>query len=132
MEGDVLKIAGTERSPDIEVDFDRGFLRIKGESYPEDASAVFGPVFSALERALAEAGSRGLEAEFDLAYFNSSSAKALMNMFLRLDSAAAAGTPVTVRWLYATEDETMREFGEDFCEDLTHVTFALVAVETAD
>ncbi|EPY01647.1 DUF1987 domain-containing protein [Magnetospirillum fulvum] len=131
MVSESLKIAGTERSPEIEFDFERGFLRFRGESYPEDASAVFGPVFVALDRFLAEAGGREIQAEFDLAYFNSSSAKALMNIFLRLDSAAAAGTPVSVRWLHAPDDDTMREFGEDFGEDLDHVVFTLVAADPA-
>jgi hypothetical protein len=132
MESDFLKIAATERSPEIEFDFAGRRLRLSGESYPEDASAVFGPVFAALDRFLAEAGEREIQAEFDLIYFNSSSAKALMNMFLRLDGAAAAGTPVSVRWLHAAEDDTMREFGEDFAEDLEHVVFTLVATAQAE
>jgi hypothetical protein len=126
-----LKIAATERSPEVEIDGERGVLSLRGESYPEDASAVFGPIFAALGPFLAEAGSREIRADFDLTYFNSSSAKALMNMFQALDKAAAAGTRVTVSWFFAPDDDTMKEFGEDFSEDLEHVTFNLVAVETA-
>lgn len=132
MVSDSFKIAATERSPEIEFDFEQRTLRFRGESYPEDASSVFGPVFAALDRFLAEADGRAVLAEFDLAYFNSSSAKALMNLFQRLDGAAAAGTPVSVRWLHAPDDDTMREFGEDFQEDLEHVVFTLVAAEPTD
>ncbi|MFD2232217.1 DUF1987 domain-containing protein [Phaeospirillum tilakii] len=132
MSSEVLRIAATERSPEIELDVERGLLRLRGESYPEDASSVFAPVFVALQAALANPAPTGLEAEFALIYFNSSSAKALMNMFLLLERAAASGIPVRVRWLYAAEDETMREFGEDFSEDLSHVAFDLVAVGAED
>jgi len=128
---DNLTIAGTERSPHVDFDFVEGRLSLKGESYPEDASAVFGPIFAALERFLATAGTRQVQVDFDLTYFNSSSAKALMNMFQLLDRAAAAGTPVAVSWFYSPDDDTMKEFGEDFSEDLEHVAFALVAVESA-
>lgn len=126
---DNLTIAATERSPAVDFDFAAGRLSLKGESYPEDASAVFGPIFAALEGFLGNAGDREVTFDFDLAYFNSSSAKALMNMFQMLDQAAESGCRLTVNWFYAPDDDTMKEFGEDFSEDLAHVTFNLVAVE---
>lgn len=126
---DNLKIAATERSPAVDFDFAAGRLRLKGESYPEDASAVFGPVFAALERFFSEAPPRPVTFDFDLNYFNSSSAKALMNMFQLLDTAAGRGFGLTVNWYFAEDDDTMKEFGEDFSEDMKHVAFNLVAVE---
>jgi hypothetical protein len=126
---DNLTIAATERSPAVDFDFAAGRLSLKGESYPEDASAVFGPIFAALEGFLATAKGRDVTFDFDLTYFNSSSAKALMNMFQMLDQAAAAGCRLAVNWFYASDDDTMKEFGEDFSEDLDHVSFNLVAVE---
>jgi len=124
-----LKIAATERSPEVDFDFKHGILSLRGESYPEDASAVFGPIFGALERFLAAAGNREIRFDFDLTYFNSSSAKALMNMFQLLDQAAASGARIKVSWFYAPDDDTMKEFGEDFSEDLEHVVFDLIAIE---
>lgn len=124
-----LMIAATERSPEVEFDFAAGRLSLKGESYPEDASSVFGPIFASLERFLEQAEGREIQFDFSLIYFNSSSAKALMNLFQLLDRAAARGVKVVVNWVYAPDDETMQEFGEDFSEDLEHVTFNLVASE---
>lgn len=126
---DNLVIAATERSPAVDFDFDAGVLSIKGESYPEDASTVFGPIFAALERFLAEKDGGAVRFDFELIYFNSSSAKALMNMFQLLDKAAERGIAIAVNWVFAPEDETMKEFGEDFSEDLEHVQFNLVATE---
>ena len=126
-----LKIAATERSPEVDFDFNHGVLSLRGESYPEDASAVFGPIFAALEQFLADVSSRDIRFDFDLTYFNSSSAKALMNMFQLLDHAAGGGARIKVTWFYAPDDDTMKEFGEDFSEDLEHVVFELVAIETA-
>jgi hypothetical protein len=126
---DNLKIAATERSPAVDFDFAAGHLSLKGESYPEDASAVFGPIFAALEVFLAGAEGRDVAFDFDLAYFNSSSAKALMNMFQMLDRAAGNGCRLTINWYFAHDDDTMKEFGEDFSEDLDHVAFNLVEVE---
>jgi hypothetical protein len=123
-----IKIAATDRSPDVEFDFAAGTLVVRGESYPEDAAAIFGPIFAGLERFLAAMGPRPARVVFELAYFNSSSAKALMNMFLKMDQAAANGTPITIDWLFTADDDTMKEFGEDFSEDLEHVVFNLVSV----
>lgn len=126
---DNLKVAATERSPAVDFDFAAGRLSLKGESYPEDASAVYGPIFAALEQFFSEDPARAVTFDFDLNYFNSSSAKALMNMFQLLDKAAGRGFAVTVNWYFAEDDDTMKEFGEDFGEDMRHVAFNLVGVE---
>lgn len=123
-----LTIAPTGRTPAIDFDFDGGLLRLSGESYPDDVATFFGPVFAALRDYLTTPGG-AVRFDIELVYFNSSSAKALMNMFQMLDQAAEAGCRLTVNWFYATDDDTMKEFGEDFSEDLAHVTFNLVAVE---
>jgi hypothetical protein len=126
-----LTVAATERSPEIDFDFTHGVLKLKGESYPEDASAVFGPIFAALHSFLGETALVDIRVEIELIYFNSSSAKALMNIFQMLERAAEEGRSITVDWIFAPEDETMREFGEDFREDLRHVAFNLVATQPA-
>jgi len=120
-----LTIAATPRTPDIDFDFTSGHLRLKGESYPDDVASLFGPVIAALREHLAASGSTPLHLDIELVYFNSSSAKVLMNIFQMLEAAARDGRPVTVNWHYEADDETMREFGEDFSEDLEHVAFTL-------
>jgi SiaC family regulatory phosphoprotein len=121
-----LHIAPMERSPLVDFNFETGMLRLSGESYPDDASRVFGPIFAALEANLAEINPQTLFFDIELVYFNSSSAKALMNIFKRLEQAAGRGQNIEVNWRFASADETMREFGEDFSEDLEYLTFNLV------
>ena len=127
-----LHIAGSERTPTVDFEFTTGRLSIKGESYPEDASRVFAPIFSALDSYLPKALGQSINFHIELIYFNSSSAKALMNMFLKLDEAAAQGVDITVNWRFLAEDETMFEFGEDFSEDLQHVVFNLVSTNPSE
>lgn len=121
-----LIIAASERSPEVNFDVAAGILQIRGESYPEDASSVFGPIFAALQDFLTQGGGKPLKVDFELIYFNSSSAKALMNMFQMLEN--ASGCDIVVNWQFMADDETMKEFGEDFSEDLSHITFNLVPV----
>jgi len=123
----------TERSPLIDFDFANRRLRIEGESYPEDAASFFGPVFKSLAAFLAEVSAETQPApillDLRMSYFNSSSAKALMNLFQMLEEAARCGTPVDVNWNYDPDDETMQEFGEDFGEDMECVRFNLCVLD---
>ena len=65
-----LKIAATDRSPEIDFDFAAHRLRLKGESYPEDVAAFYGPVFQALDEYLGRLGNGACTFEFELIYFN--------------------------------------------------------------
>ncbi len=121
-----IQIAATARSPEVDFDFESGHLSLRGESYPEDAAAFFGPLLQALRAHLGAPDAAPITFEVALAYFNSSSAKALMNLFMPLEDAADEGRHVTIRWLYAEGDETIAEAGEDFAADFEHARFELV------
>jgi hypothetical protein len=121
-----LFIPATERSPEIDFRFDANHLALRGEAYPEDAAAFFGPLLKALAAHCESACGQALTVEFQLDYFNTSSAKALMNMIQLLELAASRGAQVTVRWIFQEDDEVIREFGQDFSTELEHVHFQLV------
>lgn len=122
---DLLNIPATGRTPGIAFDFASGHLRLTGESYPDDVANFFGPVFTALRAYLAEPAKEPIRFDMELLYFNSSSAKALMNIFQMLETVAQGGRPVAVTWCHEEGDESMQELGEDFAEDLRHVAFSL-------
>jgi len=124
-----ILIPASERAPEVDFDFWAGKLKLKGESYPEDVAAFYGPLMSALDTFLTGLESGRVQFDIELVYFNSSSAKALMNLMLLLERAGAAGNEVVVNWYFNSDDDTMQEFGEDFSEDLEHVQFNLCAVE---
>ena len=112
-----------ERSPLVDFDFPNHRLVLRGESYPEDAAAFFGPLLEALKAYLTPPRNGQLVFDVELAYFNSSSAKALMNMFQMLEEAAREGAEVVVNWIYQQDDDAMEEFGEDFSEDFQAASF---------
>jgi hypothetical protein len=120
-----LEIAATDRTPAVSFDFSHHHLRIKGESYPEDVSTFYHPIFEALDTYLADMGDARCRFDFELLYFNSSSAKAIMMLMEKLDEAAKDGASVEVHWYYDEEDDTMQELGEEFGEDLEHAVFHL-------
>ncbi len=120
-----IKIPATNRTPAVAFDFDAGHLRLIGESYPEDVTTFFNPLFDSLKNWLSEGSNTACRFDFELIYFNSSSAKAIMMIMELLDSAAEMGMKVEVCWFHDPEDETMEELGEEFGEDLKHAKFSL-------
>jgi len=123
----ITKVA-TDRTPAVVFDFTAGKLSFEGESYPEDASAFYGPLHQSLGEFLQSDFDGQIVFDIKLAYFNSSSAKVLMNLFSLLEDAAENGKQVSVNWHYSEDDDTMQEFGEDFASDMEHMTFNLCVV----
>lgn len=121
-----ITIDATERSPLVDFDFTGGKLRLEGEAYPEDAASFFGPLMQALGQFLEEEAARDVEFDVALAYFNSSSAKALMNIFMLMEDAAEAGHRITIRWHYIEGDDTLQEAGDDFAADFVKARFEMV------
>lgn len=122
-----ITIEATERSPEINFDFGSNTFALKGESYPEDVSAFFGPVIGSLEEHLSNLNGANITFTFDLIYFNSSTAKVLMGLFDTLDEAAENGNGVSIIWSYEEDDDNMEELGQEFGEDLMHAKFEMKA-----
>ena len=127
---DNIKIEATDRSPEIDFDFSNNRFSVRGESYPEDVSAFYGEMIENLESHLASLNSGEVEFNFELIYFNSSTAKILMGLFDTLEETAEGGATVTVNWHYDDEDDTMEELGEEFAEDLEAATFNMKKLES--
>lgn len=123
-----ILIQGGDRTPHVAFDFQAGRLAMKGESYPEDAAAFFGPILQALRDFMEQPGAGPVVLDLEMSYFNSSSAKALMNLFLILEKAAQQGVSVTINWHYHEDDDTMLESGEDFAEDFKKAAFHLCPI----
>jgi len=123
---DNIFIMATERSPEVDFNFCDRRLALRGEAYPEDAASFFGPLLRGLSTYCETIKGQALMVEIQLCYFNTSSAKAVMNIIQILENAARCGTKVNLNWFFQKEDEVIREFGEDFSGDLEHVRFQLV------
>ncbi len=120
-----LELPATPRTPAVTFDFGANHLKLVGESYPEDVTEFYNPIFAALDTYLATLGKGSCRFDFELIYINSSSAKAIMMLMDKLDAAATNGASVSVFWYYDKEDDTMQELGEEFGEDLVNTEFHL-------
>ncbi|MBU1171912.1 MAG: DUF1987 domain-containing protein [Proteobacteria bacterium] len=123
---DDLIINATPFTPEIRFYYSKDCLEISGESYPENTSEFYGPVFRSLSTYLDGIIDRTVTVIVRMKYFNSSSSKILINLFDQLDDACEKGNDITVNWFYRNGDDDSREFGEEFSEDLQYLHFNIV------
>lgn len=120
-----LNLAGTQSTPAIQANWDSGLLQMSGESYPENTYELFTAVIAWVDQFLAET-SLPLRLELHLNYLNTSSIRAMIDVFDRLQMAFEAGRELSVVWLYDSRNPRSAELGEEFREDYTF-SFAITA-----
>jgi len=108
-----LRIKEKNFLPEIILDKEKEIFEIKGKSIPEDSALFYSIIF----RWFDEYFSNPLELtilKFKLDYYNSSSAREVANIVKYFDTKYTEGHNVKIIWFYNTEDEVMKENGEDF------------------
>ena len=100
-------------------------LSVLGESFPEDVSAFYGEVISAINQ-LATTTKGKLEVEMAMVYINSSSIKAMYRIFEGIDAYRQAGNEVQVTWKAEADDDIMQELGEDLKDRFQALNFTVV------
>lgn len=111
-----LNISGTQSTPSIHGDWQAGVLSMQGDSYPENSYELFGQVIEWVERFLTEE-QRPLSLDLRLLYLNTSSIKAMMDIFDLLEEAHRNGGGAQVSWHYDRRNERVAELAEEFRED---------------
>lgn len=121
---DPLYIAASPTSPEVDFRFDQHALSLKGESYPENAAAFYGPIIERLRAYLASCHGATITVNVSLAYFNSSSTKMLFSLFEALNDAARDENEVLLNWYRDEDDDTIQEFGDELREDFPALRFS--------
>jgi hypothetical protein len=128
--GQNLSIRPTQSTPSVEADWDTGQLKLAGESYPENTYDFFADIIAWVDAYLA-ANQSPLRVELHLNYLNTSSIRAMIDVFDRLQAAYEAGRELVVTWLYDSRNPRSAELGEEFKEDYTFA-FEIAAAPFVD
>ena len=115
-----LIIEPTANSPRIALDPESKNFEFSGESRPENVRKFYLPVLEWLEGYTTEQGklsdgerSFQLQCQFNFEYFNSTSAKYILDIFKSLNAINALGIGLEIKWLYEEDDEDMLEVGQE-------------------
>jgi len=115
-----LIIESTVNSPKIVLDPDKKTFEFSGESRPENVRKFFMPVLEWLEayaKEFSDGGNKGdvdvLHCRFEFEYFNSTSAKYILDIFKLLSTLHENGPELKIEWIYEEDDEDMLEVGQE-------------------
>ena len=126
---DKLSIEQTKATPFIDFDPKNNILKIKGQSYPENALKFYEPVLEWVDEYLEVAsGNISIDIEFVMPYINTSSSKCIMMFLDKLEEAYKSGKNISINWFYDEENESSLECAEEFKEDVT-LPFEIVPVK---
>ncbi len=118
---EVIKIMGTDDTPNVILDPDNEIFEISGRSLPEDVSSFYEPILNWLEEYANNAKPK-TAFTFKLVYFNTASSKMLLDILMKLEEIHEAGNEVLVQWYYPEDDEDMEEAGEEYA-DIVDIPF---------
>ena len=121
---EVLEIEGTFMTPHVVLNPIKNEFILRGNSRPENPLAFFKPIFSWLENYL-NASENKLIFTISLDYFNTATSKILLDLFELFENFDAS--KVHVIWHYQSEDEDMKEAGEELF-DLVAISGELKAI----
>ncbi len=113
-----LHLPQTPNTPAVTTALATGVVTMAGDSYPENPFEFFQPLIDWIDGFL-RGQSGPLSLVLDLVYLNTSSIRAMMDIFDRMEEAHRAGATVSVRWSYDPENERVGELAEEFREDCT-------------
>ena len=115
-----IYIEHTSHTPEVYFDMEEHKLHIVGKSYPEDASRFYEPIVAWLEGNISEIKDK-FSVEFQFDYFNTSSSKYILRIFLILEDFKKAHPEValSIIWKYHPNDEEMMESGQEYQQFVT-------------
>jgi hypothetical protein len=124
-----IHIPAEKRTPELIFDFDQGIFQFIGESYPENIDDFYSHPISQFQDWLEGSLDQDLEAHFKLIYFNSSSAKVVMEFLDAVEESAQKGRKCHIKWFHLKDDDNIKELGEEFASDMSATVFELCEID---
>ena len=112
-----LYIESTLKTPEVKFDNKTGIFEVKGMSCAEYALDFYKPLFSWFDKYIEDPQSQTI-VNIHFKYFNTSSAKCILQLFERIAQLESAGRQLEINWFYNKNDEQMLADGENYSEIL--------------
>jgi len=109
---EVLNIESTKKTPEITFNPKSGEMLVQGISCSENSLGFFEPVFNWINNYLSTPTEKTV-LTIKLKYYNTSSAKCILELLDKFTSLKANGKNISVNW-HTEGDEEMQESGENF------------------
>jgi len=117
-----IQIEKSQDAPCVVFDNDQNSFEMSGRSFPADPDAFYQPLIKWLDDYKKNKPEKSMTFNFKIEYFNTASAKMLLDLFFKLEDIKEDGTDVKIIWHYLDDDEDMLEAGEEF-DDIVEIDF---------
>lgn len=133
---EALIIEPTEFTPEVVMDPDSNRFEMSGESRPENAGKFYEVILNWMDNYYSlrywrdskfNDKSNSTIFEFRFEYFNSTSAKFILDILKKIETFRNDDMNVTVKWYYEEPDIDMKESGEEFAS-MTGIPFEYIVV----
>jgi hypothetical protein len=118
--------AGSHFKPTVSLNAETGICEITGESYLEEASQFYKPIYSWLQEYIST--KKPIEFNFKLSYVNTASSKHILYILRLLKDYQNSGVKVAANWYIEAGDTDTEEDVEDYMI-ITGLQVNLVKVE---
>lgn len=106
-------LKGEEDMPTVILDRDNNLFEMSGRSLPEDSIKFYKPILQWLDEYEKNPLPK-TEFVFRMTYFNTATAKQILEILIRLEDIYANGNEVRVNWLYPAGDGDMEDAGLEY------------------
>ncbi len=107
-----LHIEKSKNNPEVILNKETGIFKISGRSIVEDPKGFYTPVYKWIEEYIT-APLKETDFVFDLEYFNSSSARQVMEIIMLLEKIPDTGNKIKISWMYEEGDEMSKDRGSE-------------------
>lgn len=122
-----LVVEKTDNTPKVVFDPEKNIFELSGSSHPENPAKFFNPILNWIDE-YAKAPNKHTIISFKFDYFNSSTAKYILNVLWGFEKIAKAGSSkITFQWYYLEEDLDAFASGERYSQ-LTTSEFKLIKI----
>jgi len=126
-------INATSNSPRVVLDPENKIFEISGESRPKDIPKFYKPILQWLEefeQSLKQQkdSTTLFEFNFSFEYFNSLSAKFILDICKKLSRLHSDGSNINVKWHYEEDDDDMNEVGQEMSR-ISKLPFEFVEIK---
>jgi len=115
---ETIIITATSNTPKVVLDPANNVFEISGESRPQDISKFYGPILQWIDEfgqniSKQKDSSALYEFSFNFEYFNSLSAKFILDICKKLSRLHAEGNNIILKWHFEEDDDDMHEVGQE-------------------
>lgn len=123
-----LIIEPKNKTPKLDFDHTTGKMGISGVSSAENSLEFYKPILSWIEEYKLNVQPKTV-VDINYKYFNTSSAKCILDMLERFVQLRNHNTEVEINWYYEKDDEEMYDAGTNF-SDILEMPFNLIEIES--